>query len=128
MVLPVELGIEDVKVDPEFRDLCPKLMPEEYDQLRKNLEAEGCRDAIIVWGEENLVVDGHNRLTLCKEKGIVARIVRTDLAEPRGGSRVDRRQPGRQAQRDGEVVELPPWQALPRRAIDARRAPGKRTK
>jgi hypothetical protein len=76
-----ELSIDDVKVDDEFRDLCPKLDASEREQLARNLEAEGCRDALLVWGDDNVLVDGHNRLTICKEKGLHPRIVRIDLSD-----------------------------------------------
>ena len=46
----------------------PRLMPEEREQLKKSICSEGCRDAIIVWEDENgniVVVGGHERLEIC---------------------------------------------------------------
>ena len=36
--------------------------------LERSLLAEGCRDALVVWGE--VLVDGHNRYSICKRHGI----------------------------------------------------------
>ena len=52
-------------IDDELRALCPPLSNEERTQLRANLEAEGCRDPLVVW--DGLVLDGHNRLEICAE-------------------------------------------------------------
>jgi hypothetical protein len=57
-----------VKIDKEFEARIAPLSPEEYDQLRKNIRREGCRDALRVWG--TLLLDGHNRYHICKELGI----------------------------------------------------------
>src|ERR1039457_549290 len=56
------------KVDDEFRSLIPPLSGEEYHQLEANLIAHGCRDALVVW--RGLLLDGHNRLTICNRHGI----------------------------------------------------------
>ena len=55
-------------IDPEFKDLIPPLTSEEYDTLESSIIAEGCRDAIVLWG--NVIVDGHNRYTICRKHGI----------------------------------------------------------
>src|SRR5436190_5063480 len=52
-------------VDAEFSRLIPPLAPEERHRLERSLLAEGCREALLVWQEENLLLDGHNRLELC---------------------------------------------------------------
>ena len=58
------------EIDDELRDVIPPLADGELEQLRESISVEGCRDAIIVWDETNLVVDGHNRLTICDELGV----------------------------------------------------------
>jgi N6-adenosine-specific RNA methylase IME4 len=57
-------------IDNEFRAYCPKLREEEYTQLRENLRREGCRDPLVIWQEQDILVDGHNRYDLCQEMGI----------------------------------------------------------
>ena len=47
-----------------------RLKPDEESQLESNLLRDGCRDALVVWEEEGLLLDGHNRLRLCQEHSI----------------------------------------------------------
>ena len=54
-------------VDQEFKSLCPALTPDEYNRLQASIEAEGCVDAITVWGK--IIVDGHNRYEICRALG-----------------------------------------------------------
>lgn len=57
-------------VDPEFKALLPKLEEVEYNLLSTKIELEGFRDKLVVWKEKNILVDGHHRLKICKEKQI----------------------------------------------------------
>jgi phage N-6-adenine-methyltransferase len=57
-------------IDQELKDLIPSLAETEKAQLRENIQAEGCRDPLIVWAEENTIIDGHNRYEICSELGI----------------------------------------------------------
>ena len=41
---------------------------DERDALERSLLAEGCRDALVLWGD--VLVDGHNRHALCMKHGI----------------------------------------------------------
>lgn len=38
-----------IEIDSEFKALIPPLAAEEYSQLETNIQAEGCRDALVVW-------------------------------------------------------------------------------
>jgi hypothetical protein len=63
----------------ELRDLIPPLQEEESNQLEKNILAEGCREALLIWQTtanvlDNastqtsvvyILVDGHNRYGIC---------------------------------------------------------------
>jgi hypothetical protein len=49
------------------------LRPEEEEALEASLLAEGCREALVLWG--NVLVDGHNRHRLCTKHGIPFRTV-----------------------------------------------------
>ncbi len=53
------------KVDPEFKALIAPLTPQERSQLSANIAEEGCRDALVVWKSEGILIDGHNRLEIC---------------------------------------------------------------
>ena len=58
------------RIDADFANLIPPLREDEYAALEQSLIAEGCRDALVVWGEEKILLDGHNRLIICYEHGI----------------------------------------------------------
>lgn len=63
----------------ELRDLIPPLQQEESNQLERNILAEGCREALLIWQttanilDTNstettavyILVDGHNRYSIC---------------------------------------------------------------
>jgi hypothetical protein len=55
-------------IDKEFAALIAPLSSEEHHQLEANLIAHGCRDALVVW--RGLLLDGHNRLTICNRHGL----------------------------------------------------------
>lgn len=42
---------------------------EQIEQIKKSIEEFGMNDPIGIWGEENLIVEGHGRLIACKELG-----------------------------------------------------------
>lgn len=53
-----------MKINPEFEKLIPPLSQEEFDQLEKNILADGIRDALITW--QGFLVDGHNRYEIAQ--------------------------------------------------------------
>jgi hypothetical protein len=55
-----------ITMNPELQSLIPPLTPEEYAQLEANIVADGCRDPLIVWQEEQCLLDGHNRYAICE--------------------------------------------------------------
>ena len=42
---------------------------------------DGCRDALVVWEEEGILLDGHNRLEICEEEGIEYRTATISLPD-----------------------------------------------
>lgn len=54
-------------IDPEFRDLLPRLSPDERERLVTEINANGCRDPLVVWKEWNTLIDGHNRYEICTD-------------------------------------------------------------
>lgn len=48
-------------IDQEFRNLIPRLAVDEYEQLEKNIVAEGCRDALVVWAQPIMYDTGYCR-------------------------------------------------------------------
>jgi N6-adenosine-specific RNA methylase IME4 len=66
-----------LKIDQEFKSLIPPLTAEEYAQLEKNVIAEGCRDALVIW--QGTIIDGHNRYEICQKHSISYEIVEKDF-------------------------------------------------
>jgi transposase-like protein len=58
----------DIRIDEGLRAYIDPLTEDEYAALERSLLDEGCRDALIVWGD--LLVDGHNRYAICRKHGI----------------------------------------------------------
>lgn len=61
---------EDIKIDPEFKDLLCPLGEYEERALEGALLADGCLSPLIVEEKLGVLIDGHNRLRICKEHGI----------------------------------------------------------
>ncbi|MGV8805788.1 MAG: hypothetical protein ACWA6Y_12595 [Polaromonas sp.] len=58
----------NITVNQELLAYIDPLSPEEYAALERSLLAEGCRDALVLWGD--VLVDGHNRYRICSQHGI----------------------------------------------------------
>lgn len=63
------MKFENLKIDPELRDLLPPLTEEEYTQLEKNVLRDG-KLIEPIWTWNGYIVDGHNRHKICKEHSI----------------------------------------------------------
>lgn len=72
---------ESIVVDPEFSALIPPLTTEERDALETSLVAGGCRDALVVWHGHDILLDGHNRLAICRKHGIEYRTASVALPD-----------------------------------------------
>lgn len=60
--------MNEIKIDNEFQVLIPTLSNDEFNQLKKNILEDGCRDALIIWN--GILIDGHNRYKICTENGV----------------------------------------------------------
>ena len=58
----------NITVNEELLAYIDPLTPEEHAALECSLLAEGCRDALVLWGD--VLVDGHNRHGICTKHGI----------------------------------------------------------
>ena len=58
----------DIVVNEELKAYIEPLTPEEYEALERSILLEGCRDALVLWG--NVLVDGHNRYGICSKHGL----------------------------------------------------------
>jgi AraC-like DNA-binding protein len=63
--------VEDFRCDEEFRRLNPPLSEAELAELEALLVADGgAKDAFVVWQEEQLLLDGYNRASICERLGL----------------------------------------------------------
>src|SRR4029453_7821456 len=68
-----------ITIHPELQSLIPPLTTEAYTQLESNIRADGCHDPLIVWQEEQTLLDGHNRYAICEQHGLDYRIQELSL-------------------------------------------------
>ena len=68
-------------IDPEFSALIPPLDPEERAGLEADLVRDGCLDALKVWGDPAILLDGHNRYEICQRREIPFRVERVDVKD-----------------------------------------------
>ena len=58
----------NITVNPDLKAYIDPLTPEEHEALERSILAEGCRDALVLWGD--VLVDGHNRYGICQQHGL----------------------------------------------------------
>ena len=58
----------DLVVNEELKAYIDPLTADEHDALERSILAEGCRDALVLWGD--MLVDGHNRYGICRKHGL----------------------------------------------------------
>jgi hypothetical protein len=54
-----------VKIDPEFRKHLLPLDAHEIQFLEESIVAEGCRESLVIWQEQGILIDGHHRYDIC---------------------------------------------------------------
>jgi ParB-like chromosome segregation protein Spo0J len=57
-------------LDPEFVSLVPEPDADTLRVLEESLKTDGCMDPIVVWAEEQILLDGHHRYAICQRLGI----------------------------------------------------------
>jgi transposase-like protein len=57
-----------ITINEDLRAYIDPLTEDEFAALERSLLAEGCRDALVLWGD--LLVDGHNRYSICQKHRI----------------------------------------------------------
>jgi hypothetical protein len=55
----------NIVVNEDLKAYIDPLTPDEYEALERSILSEGCRDALVLWG--NTLVDGHNRHAICQK-------------------------------------------------------------
>ncbi|NBW48661.1 MAG: plasmid replication/partition related protein [Betaproteobacteria bacterium] len=67
----------DIIVNEELKAYIDPLTPEEHAALERSILNEGCRDALVLWGD--VLVDGHNRYGICRKHGLPFTTVQSAL-------------------------------------------------
>lgn len=57
-----------ITINEDLQAYIDPLTNDEHAALERSLLAEGCRDALVLWGD--LLIDGHNRYGICKKHDI----------------------------------------------------------
>jgi hypothetical protein len=65
-----------ITINEELQAYIDPLTNDEHTALERSLLAEGCRDALVLWGD--LLVDGHNRYGICKKHSIAFNTVQNE--------------------------------------------------
>ena len=58
-------AMTDIVVNEELKAYIDPMTPDEYEALERSILAEGCRDALVLWGDT--LVDGHHRYSVCRK-------------------------------------------------------------
>jgi hypothetical protein len=58
----------NITINPELRSYIDPLTANEFEALERSILSEGCRDALVLWGD--VLIDGHNRHAICQRHGI----------------------------------------------------------
>ncbi|UCU98271.1 plasmid replication/partition related protein [Acidovorax radicis] len=58
----------NIVVNEELKAYIDPLTPDEHEALERSILADGCRDALVLWGD--VLVDGHNRYGICQKHGL----------------------------------------------------------
>ena len=66
-----------IVVNEDLKAYIDPLTPDEHDALERSLLTEGCRDALVLWGD--VLVDGHNRYGICQKHGIPFQTLQSTL-------------------------------------------------
>ncbi|MES2027238.1 MAG: hypothetical protein V4448_16940 [Pseudomonadota bacterium] len=65
-----------ITINEELQAYIDPLTSDEHAALERSLLTEGCRDALVLWGD--LLIDGHNRYGICKKHGITFNTVQNE--------------------------------------------------
>ena len=63
----------NITVNKDLQAYIDPLTPDEHAALERSILAEGCRDALVLWGD--VLVDGHNRYGICQKHGLTFQTV-----------------------------------------------------
>jgi N6-adenosine-specific RNA methylase IME4 len=66
--------MNSIKIDSHFKSHMRRLNLAERENLERSILSEGCRDALVIWQEEGVLIDGHNRYEICTKNELPYRL------------------------------------------------------
>lgn len=66
----------NITINQELKDYIDPLTSNELIALEQSILREGCRDALVLWGD--LLVDGHNRYAICQKHDLAFQTIQND--------------------------------------------------
>lgn len=75
----VKIDCMSIIIHEALRAYIDPLTEHEYAALERSILTEGCRDALVCWGE--VLIDGHNRYAICQSHNLPYKIVQNDNFE-----------------------------------------------
>ena len=96
-----------VRINTEIQKLIPPLRPDELAMLHASIDADGCRDPLVVWLETDELLDGHHRYAYCKKHRAPFSTTELSFPDERGAHEwVLRNQLGRRNLTDAQRVQV----------------------
>jgi predicted transcriptional regulator len=75
------MNADDIIIDPEFEALLPYGDKTEDSLLEQSVvDSNGPTDPLVLWGDSNILIDGHRRLKICKLHGLPFKTINEPLA------------------------------------------------
>lgn len=85
--------IQTVIIDPEFQRLLPDLDEATLADLEADIVANGISSPLIVWDEENILLDGHNRYAIASRNDLTFNVERRSFPDRKAAADwIDRNQ------------------------------------
>ncbi|MCL2438859.1 MAG: hypothetical protein FWE48_07610 [Coriobacteriia bacterium] len=72
-------AIGDIIIDSEFQYLLPPLDPESFATLEADILERGIRDALVLWKDYDILIDGHNRYEVIKKHDLPFTVTSIEL-------------------------------------------------
>ena len=74
--IQLKIDCMSIIIHEALRAYIDPLTEHEYAALERSILTEGCRDALVCWGE--ILIDGHNRYAICQRHQLPYKIVQND--------------------------------------------------
>lgn len=75
------IGSNQFRIEPQLEKMLPRLTEEEFSQLEKNILSDSSRIVLVLWREQNVLLDGHNRYRVCLKHNLPYETVSISLPD-----------------------------------------------